>query len=913
VALAPGTRLGPYEILSALGAGGMGEVYRARDAKLSRDVAIKVLPDTVAHDPDRLARFEREAKTLAALNHPNIAHIHGLEDSTGVPALVMELVEGPTLADRVARGPIPIDEALPIAKQIADALEAAHEQGIIHRDLKPANIKVRADGTVKVLDFGLAKAMEPAGAASANAMNSPTLSMHATQAGIILGTAAYMSPEQASGKPVDKRADVWSFGVVLMEMLTGHRLFDGETVSHTLADVLRGPIDFQRLPAGTPREIRDLLRRCLNRDVKKRLRDMGEARIAIEDALGGVALEETSSAALRAPAAPRSVGAHALPWVVTGVVGVALIGALVLWAPWRPAPAPAPRKLMALIGADASLSTDAGASAILSPDGTTLAFVAQQTGQTRLFVRRLDQLQAAALAGTEGAESPFFSPDGQWLAFFAGGKLKKIGVTGGAAATVCDAATGRGGTWTDDDTIIFTPSNGANVTLMRVPAAGGTPAAAATLSQGAVTQRWPQALPRGKGVLYSEHSVPLGWDRANLVVASLSGGTPKIVVRGGYYGRYVPSGHLIYMRRGTLFAARFDLNRLEVIGQAVPALEGVAANAGVTGGAQVAVSSEGTLVYVPDTATTANPINWLTRDGKTTGLRAAKADWANPQFSPDGQKLALDISDGKQRDIWVYDWARDTLTQLTFDPGEDRSPVWTPDGKRIVFASDRAKRGVPNLYWVNAEGTGEVTRLTDSPDVQLPGSWHPSGKFFAFYAIRNAPPDLMILPMEGDAARGWRPGNPTVFLGTPAVEANPTFSPDGRWIAYVSTEAGGSSIDVYVRPFPDPGGKWRVSTTGGGYPRWSTTTHELLYLNAQNKVMFAPYAVVGDSFRADTPRMWSPTGVGGAGLGNSAYDLHPDGKRLAAVAASEGGASQDKLVFVSNFFDYLRKIAPGTK
>ena len=373
---------------------------------------------------------------------------------------------------------------------------------------------------------------------------------------------------------------------------------------------------------------------------------------------------------------------------------------------------------------------------------------------------------------------------------------------------------------------------------------------------------------------------------------------------------------MIYLQQGTLFAVRFDLNRLETIGPAVPALEGVAANPGVTGGAQLAVSSEGTLVYAPGTAeTTANPIDWLTRDGKASVLRATKADWANPRFSPDGKKLALQISDGKQNDIWVYEWARDTLTQLTFDPGEDRAPVWTPDGQRVMFASNRAKASVTNLYWVNADGTGDVTRLTDSPESQTPWSWHPSGKLLAFNANRGATGnDLMILSMEGDAARGRTPGKPTVFLSTPANEAAPMFSPDGRWIAYYSNEAPGN-FDVYVRPFPGPGGKWRVSTAGGAHPRWSTTTHDLLFLTAVGKVMVAPYAVVGDSFRADTPQIWSPTSVrAGSSPITIPYDLHPDGKRLAAAAAqAQASGVQDKVVFVFNFADYLRKIAPGTR
>jgi serine/threonine-protein kinase len=460
-----------------------------------------------------------------------------------------------------------------------------------------------------------------------------------------------------------------------------------------------------------------------------------------------------------------------------GALGVALITALALWAPWRSPPAPAPRTLLASIGADASLSTISGASAILSPDGTTLAFVATEANRSRLYIRKLDQLQAGALAGTEDADSPFMSPDSQWIAFFASGKLKKVAVTGGAAVNLCDAPNARGGTWADDDTIFFTSESTSNTTLMRVSAAGGTPAAFGTLSKGAVTQRWPQALPGGKAVLYSEHSSQNAWgDRSNLVVAPLSGGTPKVVVRGGYYGRYVPSvpgsptraeregGHLVYVQQSTLFAVRFDLDRLETIGQAVPALEGLASNMAF-GSAQLALSSDGTLVYVPGlAATTVRPIDWLTRDGKTSVLHPAKAHWVNPRFSPDGHNLALGISDGKQSDIWVYEWALGRRTQLTYDKGSDLFPVWTPDGQRIVFASDRAKAGIFNLYWVNADGTGEVKRLTDSPEREFPWSWHPSGEFLAFQAFRGDTGwDLMILPMEGMPRADGRPASPGCF------------------------------------------------------------------------------------------------------------------------------------------------------
>ncbi len=950
-----GKSIGPYQILAELGRGGMGEVYRAKDTKLNRDVAIKVLPESFALDADRVARFTREAQVLASLNHPNIAQIYGIENN----AIVMELVEGEDLSAIIARHGYPeaesdssrlretgrgsgaprklekvglsLDEALAIAKQIADALEAAHEQGIVHRDLKPQNIKVRADGTVKVLDFGLAKAMDP-DAFGASAMNSPTMTARATQMGMIIGTAAYMSPEQARGRAVDRRADIWAFGVVLYEMLTGTRAFEGEDISITLASVLKEAVNWKALPADLPAPLRRLLRRCLEKDPKRRLSSIGDARLELDEAASPADRDGSTSSA-SAPALTVvvvSAWKRALPWAVAGALAVALVSALVVWSPWRSIPAPTLRKLLTSIGADVPLWIDRGASAILSPDGTTLAFVGQESDSARrLFLRKLDQLQAAPLAGTEGAAYPFFSPNGQWIAFFAGGKLKKVSVVGGAAVSLCDAETARGGTWAEDDTIIFSPTQTSNTTLLRVPAAGGKPAAFGTLSPGATAQRWPDALPGGKAVLYTESASTAVFDAANLVVApvpvdaSAKAGPAKVVVRGAYYGRYVPSGlgrrslglggHLIYIQQGTLFAVPFDAVRVETTGPAVPAIEGLTSNPG-SGGAQVALSSEGTLAYVPGaTVTRANPIDWMTRDGKTSALRVAKAEWVHPRFSPDGQKLAMQISDGKQNDVWVYDVARNALAQLTFDAGEDGIPVWTPDGKRIVFASDRAKRGGPrNLYWVNADGTGEVTRLTDSPDDQRPVSWHPSGKFLAFHATRaGSGADLLILPMEGDAARGWTAGKPTVFLGTPAEEYAPMFSPDGRFIAYFSNEAGRSGYDVYVRPFPGPGGPWRVSTDSGNWPRWSHAASELVFLTG-DKVVFAPFTVVGDSFRPDTPRSWSPTTIL-IPTASSPYDLHPDGKRVAVATIHDQAVVQDKVVLMFNFFDYLRQIAPVKK
>jgi serine/threonine-protein kinase len=721
--------------------------------------------------------------------------------------------------------------------------------------------------------------------------------------GMILGTASYMSPEQARGRAVDKRTDVWAFGCVLFEMLTGERVFDGEDATEIISAVVKTEPDWIALPESLPANVRAVITRCLAKDRKVRIPDLSVVRYMLDEPATQVAPES-------APARVVPAWKRALPWASTVVLGAALVAALAIWAPWRSAPAPTPRRLLSSIGADASMGIGLGGPvAILSPDGTTLVFVANQPDQRRLFVRRLEELQAAPLAGTDGAFSPFFSPDGQSIAFFAGGKLKKVPVAGGAVVNLCDATDGRGGTWADDDTIIFQPASGSNARLMRVASAGGTPAPFGTFARtGEPSQRWPQALPNGKGVLFTEGANPSAFDDANLVVTPLDDGTPKVVLRGGYFGRYVPSGHLIYMNQGIAYAVRFDLDRLERVGEAVPIPEDLQGNP-YTGSAQLAFASDGTLVYKKGaSAAAAFPIDWMTRDGKTTLLRADKANWANPSFSPDGRKLAFDITAGKQRDIWVYELATGATTQLTFGPGENASPVWTPDGKRIVFASDRAKPGVSNLYWINADGTGGLTRLTESPDTETTGSWHPSGKFLAFVATHSTTAqDLMILPMEGDAVHDWKPGTPAVFLATPAVEVYPEFSPDGRWIAYTSNELN-ANYDVFVRPFSGPGGPWRISTGAALVPRWSPITHELLFLGG--RVMAAPYSVVGDSLHLETPRVWSPTAYRFLGI-NSSYALHPDGKRLAIGAIpDQAGGGDDKVVFVFNFFYYLRKIAP---
>jgi Tol biopolymer transport system component len=898
----------------------MGKVWRAHHTALKRDDALKVLPDAFASDPERLARFQREAQVLASLNHPNIAHVYGLEQADGVQALVMELVDGPTLADRIAEEPIPLDEVLPIARQIAEALEAAHESGIVHRDLKPANIKLRPDGTVKVLDFGLAKAMEPAGTSTLNVSQSPTITTPAvTVAGIVLGTAAYMAPEQARGKSVDKRADIWAFGAVMYEMITGRKAFDADDTSMTLASVMLKEPDWTALPPGTPSGLRSLLARCLKKDPKARLRDIGEARFQIDQLRLDVQEEPKEPAVAHvAPAWLR-----VLPWALAALGFAAAAALFVMWAPGRSVPA-SPLRLEASIGADADLATDQGPAAILSPDGKTLAFVAQKAMATdsQLYVRRLEQLAATPLAGTDGARNPFFSPDGQWIGFFAGGKLKKVAVSGGAVVVLCDAPDGRGGSWTEDGTITFLPVSTARGGptggggLLRVSADGGRPEAATTIGEDELTQRWPQVLPGGRAVLYTvtnataTRSAAGAYADANIVAQSIPKGTPKVVRRGGYFGRYLPSGHLVYVHDGTLFAAPFDAARLELTGAPVPVLEGMVFSPNA-GAAQVAVSGAGTLVYVAGGSQLARAyqFEWRDRTGKTTPLpNAATNGWVALQISPDGHRIAGVVADGNRPDVWIYDVDREVPSRLTNVPGRGAfGPVWTPDGKRVAYSSMIGGR---SLYWQRADGTGEVQRLTTGPNAQTAGSWHPTGKFLAFEEITPQKlSDIMILPMEGSEAAGWKPGTPTPFLNSEFSEQDPAFSPDGRWLAYMSTKSG--RPEVYVRPFPAALGEWSISTGGARFPVWSRARSELFYTTLQGEIMMVSYTVQGDAFRAGKPEPWSKDRFQTAGTVRR-FDLHPDGERflLAPIPRPDATVKQEKVVFVFNWLDELKRLVP---
>jgi Tol biopolymer transport system component/tRNA A-37 threonylcarbamoyl transferase component Bud32 len=903
-ALEPGARLGPYVIDRLIGRGGMGEVYKAQDTALNRSVAIKVLPVPSVGDFERQARFRREAQFLAALNHPNIAHIHGFEESTGVAALVMELVDGPTLADRLQRA-MPLAEALSIASQIVDALEAAHEQGIIHRDLKPANIKVREDGTVKVLDFGLARTFDVKVPSSAEYVDSPTMSTGSTHSGLVLGTPAYMAPEQALGKTADKRADIWSFGCVLYEMLTAKRAFPGTEISDTLSRVIATDPDWAAIPPSTPAPILRLLRRCLEKPLNRRLADIADARLDIEEALGG----STPDSFVR--------WRRALPWVVAAACVGALAIVLISGSPWRTTPIARPMRLSVELGLSGEAAAPASPAVIaLSPDGANVAFAAvkRSDGIPRLYLRNFDRADAVLLPGTDHANGPFFSPDGQWIAFFTAGKLKKIAVTGGTAITLCDAPNGRGGSWGDDGTIVFSADQQA--TLSRVSSTGGTPEPLTTLDVGEKTQRFPQVLPGGKAVLYSSLSPAGDFDlnQGSLVVQALPNGVRKVLLRGAFYGRYAASGHLLYLHDDTLFAAPFDRERLELTGPSRPLADHLVSNE-TAGTAMFAVSSSGALVYVRRFMDgEVRPITWLDRSGRSAILRSTPSAWTDFSFAPDGRRLAFTVSDGKQGDIWVDDWARDLPDRVTHYNSGSGTPVWTPDGRRIVFSSMLGEKDVAstyNLYWQQADGSGSAQRLATSPNLQTPGSWHPSGKTLAFTERQGSHSAVMLLPMEGDERSGWKPGTPTAFLRGAFDVRAPAFSPDGRWLAYESNQSG--QYNVYVRPFPSSGSQMPISTSGGEFPTWSRTRHELIYSARDRQVMIVDYSVAGDSFHADEPRPWPEAHLKPQNGHVRIFDLHPDGDRLVLPAVGEPGPAPkwDRLELILNFFDELRRIAPA--
>ncbi len=795
---APGTSLANrYEIIGEIGKGGMGEVYLAEDTNLKRKVAIKVLPQPFALDKEMLARFEREARLLASLNHPNIATIHGLEKSDGQQFLVMELVEGETLAERIKKGPLPVEEALEVCRQIAEGLEAAHEKGIIHRDLKPANVKVTPEGKVKILDFGLAKAFESAVSGEAPGVDlskSPTITVESSHSGVILGTAAYMSPEQARGKPLDKKTDIWSFGCVLFEAIIGRQAFKGDTISDTIAAILKSEPDWKAIPETTPLKLRDLLLRCLQKDPHNRLHDIADARIDIEDILTGTPVDIIPAARL----APKW---RILFWIMGGLF--LIVSSVLLWkifSPSRTEPGQV-HHLMIRLSERAPLAPSGifplgiGRTTLtLSPDGSMLAFVALADGRTQLYLRQMDQDDNKPILGTEGAHSPFFSPDGRWIGFFADEKLKKVALSGGEPETLCAASLAFGGSWGSDDVIYFVPTDFTEI--WKVSSAGGVPEPLMALDtqKESPEYNWPEVLPGGNAVLYSHRD-------GGVAVYALKSGKRKMLLDKGSYARYSPTGHIVFGDRGKLRAVPFDLDKLEVTGLPVTVLDGIKTE--FLGAAQFTYSEDGSLIYVPGVDATLGTLMWIDRNGKSEPLGLPQADYGAFKISPDGDMVAIPIKEEGNTDIWIYNLIRATLTRFTFGQS-DSGPIWTPDGKWIIFRSERG--GTNHFYRKLADGSGEAEQITDNePCIGTPISFSPDGNLISYICRTSQLMDIWILSMKGGQA--YKP-----FLQTQFTESFPAFSPDGQWIAYNSDESG--RWEVYIRPYPGPGGKWRVSTDG---------------------------------------------------------------------------------------------------
>jgi eukaryotic-like serine/threonine-protein kinase len=893
-------RIGPYEVLSLLGSGGMGDVYRARDPRLAREIALKVLPAMFASDKERLARFEREARALAALNQPNIGAIYGVAEAADAPALVLELVEGETLVEklheqstRTSTG-LPLAEVLGIARQIAMALEAAHAKGIIHRDLKPANIKVSAQGTVKVLDFGLAKLARPAHMEE-GAPRASDPSLTTEHGGALFGTAAYMSPEQARGQSVDARTDIWAFGCVLYEMLTGHRPFAGMTVTDTLAAVIGTDPDWDRLPLGTPESIRRLVQRCLRKERELRLRDIGDARIEIEDAQSGALVH-------RPVPAGWSRGRKTFPWAVATLILLVAAAGLARWLAVNASPpsssGPSPvRRLTVSLPGDSPLLVNVGDRNIaLSRDGTRLAYIGGPRGSPRLFVRAMDSLQPATVHSVPNyVRGTFFSPDGQWVLTFDPGGLMKVSLNGKPAVQLAPIdGTPRGATWGADGAIIFATNN-IETGLWRVSEDGGVPTQLTrpNRARGELDHTWPELLPGDRAVLFTVRSEG-GPAAARVAVLDLQTGAQKVLLEHARNARYLASGHLVYTVKDGLHAVAFDADRLEKRGTPVPVLSTVVTSQS----SYFDVSRDGTLVYVPGPLV-AGPrsLLWVDRMGREEAITAPPRAYEHPRISPDGTRVALDVVD-EERDIWIWHFARETLTRFTFGPWVDLSALWTPDGQRVLFASNRA--GGLNVFSQAADGSGPIERLTSVADA-APLTISPDGKRLV---VRNNPatPDMVLLTLDG--TRHTEP-----LVQTPAVENGGQISPDGRWLAYESWETG--QCEIYVRPFPDVNhGRWQVSAAGGAEPIWARNSRELFYKDPGGALMAV--RVHGGRAWTPNPPMTLLSRPYFADFGQArTYDVSPDGKRFLMIKAQgDASTSPTTLIVVQNWFEELNRLVP---
>jgi serine/threonine-protein kinase len=831
--LSTGSRLGHYEIIGSLGAGGMGEVYRARDTRLHRDVAVKILPDAFHGDPERRTRFEREAQVLASLNHPNIAQIHGVEESSGRPALVMELVEGRTLDEPGAA--LSIDEVVAIARQIAEALETAHDHGIIHRDLKPSNVKVRADGTVKVLDFGLAKAFGASSTSDVAAMNSPTLTVQGTEMGMIIGTAAYMAPEQARGKPVDRRADIWAIGAVLYELLSGARPFEGETVSDTLAAVLTKDPDWTKIRPGTPASLIQLTKRCLRKDPRRRPQSIGDVRVALEEIETGEVVPEVGAERSSASRRPAVLAAVVTALGALGVAGYFLIASLTTQAV-RMA-----RTVPMLLAEDIPLALEEAPAFAISPDGTTLAFVGGAGSSRQIHVRQLDAPAVIAIPGTEGASSPFFSPDGQWIAFVASDSLKKVLINGGSLPTRLTSATDRGGVWLDDDTIVYALNRISP--LFRIAAAGGEASQLTKIALGG-THRFPTFIPGRRAVIFTARNA--GENVPFIAVLDLQTGTHKTLIENAYHAVYGAPGRVLFMRDGSLYSAALDVERLTILGSQTRVLDSLR-GAPDAMAAQYAASGA-VLLYQPGKAAAnldRGVVEWRDAKGQPQPLISELDTYRDLRFSPDGRKLAFSVlPPSAPTDLWSFDRARGLKSRLTYDPKVGEWwPIWSPDGRSVAYSETES-----GIRLMTSDGSGErLTLTTNTQQWQIPGSFSPDGAVLAYHELhRETAGDIWILPIAPK-------GEPRPFLRTPFYEGLPIFSPNGQWIAYMSNESG--SFEVYVRPFPGPGSKYQISgdqTFDVHY--WSADGTKLFYRSGDGRRMMAvPVRTGGTEFEFEKP------------------------------------------------------------
>jgi Tol biopolymer transport system component len=818
-----GSRLGAYEITALIGEGGMGRVFRARDTRLKRDVAIKAIRPEIAADAGLIARFRREAEALAALNHPHIASIHDVIEWDGSQFLVLEMVEGETLADRIARGPLATADALAIAKQIAQALEGAHARGIVHRDLKPANVKITPAGVVKVLDFGLAKGNTGETANAASLTQSPTITANATAGGVILGTASYMSPEQARGQTIDPQSDVWALGCVLHEMLTGCRAFSGSTVTDVLAAIVRGEPEWSRLPPDTPAVLRTLLRRCLEKDRARRLHHVADVRIEIEDVLANpTAMKDRPANDGRRAAVTRAVAAALL--VMAAALAVALALAL-------RSPVPASEMRVELT----TPQSPEPAYLAISPDGRTLAFIAAGDGVSRIWVRSLSGTAAQPLTGTELATAPFWSPDSQSLGFFADGKLKRIDLAGGAARVLASAPIGNGGTWNADGTIVYAPS--AIGGLFRVSVAGGEAQPVTRVASGQTGHRLPQFLPDRRHFLFYARGSP---EMRGIFVGTIDGAEPRRVIDAESAGVLASTGHLLFVRQPTLFAQPFDTDRLEVSGDPFPVADQIAFEGGANVAA-VTASPAGPVAYRTGGASGQRQLTWVDRSGKKLDVVGAPdvASLFNPEMSPDARWVAYNRTVEAYQDIWLIETARGVLRRFTFGSNSDQIPVWSPDGQRLIFGSNQGG-GPYNLFVKALNGDSTETLLLQSTQNKFAMSFSPNGRFLLY---RNTGEDtnwdLWALPIDS----GTRPGTPFPVVQTSFQELMGEFSPDGRWIAYQSDESG--QYEVYVQSFPVPGARIQVSTNGGSQPRWRGDGHELFFMGLDSRLMAAPIAIDG--------------------------------------------------------------------